>query len=565
MGSIDESALQNLNMVVNLTKHIHIKANGTNEDVDCDEYAQYFPSFMWIVRDFTLQLVDEDEENINSNQYLEKALEEQKGFSDKIEEKNRIRRLLKSFFKERQCYTMIRPVTDEESLQNLDKMSENDFRPDFLEQVTQLRKKVTHCVKPKLLSGKQLSPMMFLSLAENYVTAINKGAVPNIENAWTYICQNESKKALEKAVIHFDDDLNKNILYSLPMEENELKDWFREIKYECKQIFNKSSVGDVVKEHREELKFQLQMKFEKVLQENERECGNSCSQFLDTEYIQIENKLKSNKYQDFYEYESELQGFKEYYYREAPAGPIRNECLLHFINDKLIESIDSFIKRFTNELEVQKQLSVEQERSLKAQIEELKEMRNKDRDESDSKMTKLTRELAQIKASHQSLEESLKTEQECSTSREKDLKDKLKKEKIENERKLDILKSKEEESRRRENESKQKYMSEHNEHVQAKALLVQKVDFLTKNLEEYKIREERLKEEQEQEREAQLEVSRTRQKQYDQKLFELTHENENFREQILDLEERIESQQREYEQIINDLETKVSSNENSNA
>ena len=57
---------------------------------------------MWVVRDFTLQLVDSDDENINPNQYLEKALEEQKGFSDKIEEKNRIRRLLKSFFKERQ-------------------------------------------------------------------------------------------------------------------------------------------------------------------------------------------------------------------------------------------------------------------------------------------------------------------------------------------------------------------------------------------------------------------------------------------------------------------------------
>jgi hypothetical protein len=84
--------------VVNLTKHIHIKSNGNSDEIDSDEYSQYFPSFMWVVRDFTLQLEDEDGEEINSNQYLEKALEEQKGFSDKIEEKNRIRKLLKSFF-----------------------------------------------------------------------------------------------------------------------------------------------------------------------------------------------------------------------------------------------------------------------------------------------------------------------------------------------------------------------------------------------------------------------------------------------------------------------------------
>ena len=58
MGSIDENALQNLSLVINLTKHIQIKQSGIHEDVDPEEFAKYFPSFMWVVRDFTLQLVD---------------------------------------------------------------------------------------------------------------------------------------------------------------------------------------------------------------------------------------------------------------------------------------------------------------------------------------------------------------------------------------------------------------------------------------------------------------------------------------------------------------------------
>ena len=231
MGSIDESALQNLNLVINLTKHIHVKAKGNPDEVDSEEYSEYFPSFMWVVRDFTLQLVNDEDENISPNQYLEKALEEQKGFTDKIEEKNRIRRLLKTFFKERQCFTMIRPVTDEDSLQTLEQMDEDSFRPDFLEQVTQLRKKVTHCVKAKTMNGKQLNPEMFLTLAENYVYAINKGAVPNIENAWTYICQNESKKSLETAVAMFDEYVNDTI-HRLPLEESELRIEYKEKKEE---------------------------------------------------------------------------------------------------------------------------------------------------------------------------------------------------------------------------------------------------------------------------------------------------------------------------------------------
>ena len=75
VGSIDENALQNLSLVINLTKHIQIKQSGIDqEDIDPDEYAKYFPSFMWIVRDFALQLQDTEGEQITAKEYLEQAL-----------------------------------------------------------------------------------------------------------------------------------------------------------------------------------------------------------------------------------------------------------------------------------------------------------------------------------------------------------------------------------------------------------------------------------------------------------------------------------------------------------
>lgn len=118
--------------MINLTKHIHIKTR-SGDDVDTEEYGSYFPSFMWVVRDFTLQLVDQEGEPISSKDYLEKALEIQKGFSDNVESKNRIRRLMKSFFKERDCCTMIRPLTNEENLQNLANMDMDELRAEFVE------------------------------------------------------------------------------------------------------------------------------------------------------------------------------------------------------------------------------------------------------------------------------------------------------------------------------------------------------------------------------------------------------------------------------------------------
>lgn len=58
VGSIDENAIQNLSLMVNLTKNIQFKSN-QEEDSEIEDYSNYFPSFFWIIRDFTLQLVDQ--------------------------------------------------------------------------------------------------------------------------------------------------------------------------------------------------------------------------------------------------------------------------------------------------------------------------------------------------------------------------------------------------------------------------------------------------------------------------------------------------------------------------
>lgn len=84
--------MNTLNLVINLAKDIQSKTNNSSDDVS------HFPKFLWIVRDFTLMMVDKNGEKISSKEYLENALEFQKGNSDAIESKNKIRRLLKHFF-----------------------------------------------------------------------------------------------------------------------------------------------------------------------------------------------------------------------------------------------------------------------------------------------------------------------------------------------------------------------------------------------------------------------------------------------------------------------------------
>jgi hypothetical protein len=62
VGSIDENALQTLAFVLNLL------ANIDKESFSCR------PTFLWVVRDFTLQLVNDKGQVITPSDYLELAL-----------------------------------------------------------------------------------------------------------------------------------------------------------------------------------------------------------------------------------------------------------------------------------------------------------------------------------------------------------------------------------------------------------------------------------------------------------------------------------------------------------
>jgi len=74
-----------------------------------------------------------------------------------------------------------------------------ELRPEFIEQVHTLRRKVLNRIRPKMLNNRPLNGEMLFNLAKSYVDSINAGAVPSIESSWSYICKNECHKAMTDA------------------------------------------------------------------------------------------------------------------------------------------------------------------------------------------------------------------------------------------------------------------------------------------------------------------------------------------------------------------------------
>ena len=133
-GAIDEISLTTLSLVLNLGETIKIKSL-SHKDTE-EELAEYFPSLLWLLRDFSLKLEDINGNAITEKQYLEKALENVNGEDENeiIKEKNRVRKLIRTYFPERDCFTMVRPVENEKDLQNLEYLSDQELRNEFIEQ-----------------------------------------------------------------------------------------------------------------------------------------------------------------------------------------------------------------------------------------------------------------------------------------------------------------------------------------------------------------------------------------------------------------------------------------------
>lgn len=120
------------------------------------QLSLYFPKFMWLVRDFSLELVVSGR-SITASEYLENALRPLEGDDETITGRNAVRDSIMNAFRDRTCFTLKRPVNDEEQLQNLANIPISEFRPEYLKQVKVLIEYIYRHVEMKRLYGNNLS------------------------------------------------------------------------------------------------------------------------------------------------------------------------------------------------------------------------------------------------------------------------------------------------------------------------------------------------------------------------------------------------------------------------
>jgi hypothetical protein len=205
-GKIDESAIKQLSFISQMSKAIAIRADGADEASD---FEDAFPHLLWLLRDFSLSLQGDEGVEMTPTEYLESSLRTERGISDEISARNRVRMLLTTFFTQRDCATLPRPVTDEKELSQLGQEgSRATFRKLFDDQLQALRKHVLDAAakRPKRLNGLTLRGPELARLVSCYVDALNSGQVPTVAHAWQAVQELQAQSALKKSLEYFTQD-----------------------------------------------------------------------------------------------------------------------------------------------------------------------------------------------------------------------------------------------------------------------------------------------------------------------------------------------------------------------
>ena len=91
----------------------------------------FFPSFIMVIRDINVKLVDATDKPISPDQYLESALVLKRGSSDSIRQYNLPRQLVRRYFKNRKCFKFATPRCPNEldkGILEANKEFENDVK-----------------------------------------------------------------------------------------------------------------------------------------------------------------------------------------------------------------------------------------------------------------------------------------------------------------------------------------------------------------------------------------------------------------------------------------------------
>lgn len=424
--------------------------------------------------------MDEYGDQITSNQYLEAALEHQDGFGPETDFKNKIRELIKGFFQKRSCFTLVRPLTSEEGLNRLAESKLENLRAEFVEEALKLRNSMLLNAKIKLMEDKMVNGEVMGGILRAYIDTINSGAIPNIENTWSYVTQSQATRLLDKCIQQFKGLAATRLRKLIPTTQAALKEGVAEFRAAVVAEFRQGSFLKAEENAQYEATLVRKIKEEKanLYAENDAKFDDVLNNAMQNNYKEtIYTAVIDEKVTEPKDLVANLKAFKTTFEGVDPDGPRKLERVYRFIFGKTCET---FTILCSNRDAAAQERTEEKTRELKALQEKTAEEQKKwdeARQYRDKKLADAEAKMQEAQLENGKLRETLKFAREELAAYQAEVETRREEEKIQ-------AKKRSEETARRLDDQQRSYKQLEAQFVKQKsdfeieaALLNQKIQF----------------------------------------------------------------------------------------
>ncbi|XP_067830010.1 guanylate-binding protein 1-like [Heptranchias perlo] len=423
VGTIDQSTVDKLHYVSELTELIKVKDSDEDDSDEEIELLKVSPAFVWVVRDFTLQLKI-GSSTVTEDQYLNHALQIKSGNGRKVMEYNMPRQCIRNFFRSRKLFTFVRPTTDQ-NLHQVETLPESQLEALFVDKCREFCQYVFTESEPKTIKGgHRITGRKLAILVKTYVDTIASGAVPCLENAVTSLAKIENTAAITDALTHYKKQMEKMV--ELPVVNEKLTEIHTQCQKEAFDLFMRRSFGDQDQEYYKQLVAEVQKHYFELCHKNEAASMEKCGNLLGSLSAEMEKKLREGFYArpgGYKLYQEDRQKMISEFHSTTGNGIKAEDALNEFLKQKALEG-DSVLQADKMLTDKDKQLAVEKERAAQVRQERnaqeeklrsLEELRKNEKITHEENVQQLTKKLEEekenMKREQETALESLKREQ----------------------------------------------------------------------------------------------------------------------------------------------------------
>jgi len=279
-GVLSESLFNALSLVCHMAEHIDEKGQEASK-----------PALVWLLRDFLLELADEEGRPITPDEYLEQCLRKRPpdgADAERSRAAREVREMLLRYFPHRSCTTLCQPVIDEEQLRHLSDVPFADLRAEFRGSFQELQSRLVRTARaqPKTVAGQPVTAAAFCALLRKLVDSLNRGSALNIGSAWAQVqhtaCEALASELQERAALEMQKVRQGGPLplpggRPLPVSDQELAAAMKECRRLLREEWRARAVGE------EAVKAEYWKELKSLLSDNEKSLQQLNVELADTQ------------------------------------------------------------------------------------------------------------------------------------------------------------------------------------------------------------------------------------------------------------------------------------------